>query len=126
MDIEGLLSNSLVFISDGSYNEKLAIDCCSCAAMIRCRLTGRCASVTWVEKSNMYSADKYCTELLGAIVLQLIIHVACKGKYHSPSMRPQICCNNKGVVFHGKHRWRPIVAKQAQADLLRYYKTLVL
>ena len=122
---EGLLSNSLVFMSDCSYNKKLAIDCCSCAAMIRCSLTGRCASVTWVEKSDRNLADNYRAELLGAIVLQLIIHVTCDGKYRSHSMRPRIGCDNKAVVFHGKHPWRPIIAKQAQADLLRYYKTLV-
>jgi hypothetical protein len=122
---EGLLTNSLDFMSDGSYNERLANHCCSCAAMIRCRQSGRCATVTWVEKSDRFSADNYRAELLGGIALQLLIHVACEGKYISPSMKPRIGCDNKGVVFHGKHPWRPIVATQTQGDLLRLYKMLV-
>jgi hypothetical protein len=40
-------------------------------------------------------------------------------------MKPRIGCDNKGVVSHGNHPWRPIEAKQTQADLLRYYKMLV-
>jgi hypothetical protein len=112
-------------MSDGSYDEKRAADICSCAAMIRCRLTGKTASVTWVEKSDRFSADNYRAELLGGIALQLIVRTACDGKHLSPSIRPRFGCDNKGVVYHGNHPWRPIAAKQLQADLLRYYKELV-
>ena len=122
---EGILRNSLIFMSDGSYDEKRAPDVCSCSAMIRCKISGHTASVTWVEHSDRFSADNYRAELLGAIALQLLIKVACDGKYISPVMRPRIGCDNVGVVFHGNHPWRPIAAKQMQADLLRYYKELV-
>lgn len=89
--------------------------------MIRCRVTGFTALVTWAEQNDFFSADNYRAELLGAIVLQLLIKTACDGKYVSPTMRPLIGCDkNEGVVYHGKHPWRPIAAKQLQADLLRY------
>ena len=83
------------------------------------------ASVTWSERSDRFSADNYRAELLGAIALQLLVQTACEGKYISPCMRPQIGCDNAGVVHHGNHPWRPVATRQLQADLLRYNKELV-
>jgi hypothetical protein len=122
---EGLLANTLVCMSDGSYNPLLAEDVCACAAIIECQRTGKRASVTWSEKSDLFSADNYRAEILGGISLQLIIRAACDGKYVTPSARPQIGCDNKGVVHHGSHPWRPLMANQSQADALRYYRELV-
>jgi hypothetical protein len=122
---EGLLANSLVMMSDGSYNEKIGRDLCSCAAVIYCRRTQQKATVTWVEKSDVYTADNYRAELLGGIALQLLVQVATDGKYISSEMRPRFGCDNKGVVHHGNHPRRPMPEKQQQADVLRYYKRLV-
>jgi hypothetical protein len=117
-----------VMMSDGSYDKVAANDrnnICSCAAIIECSKTGRCATVTWVEDSNCYTADNYRAERLGGIALELIIRTACEGKYISPSMCPQIGCNNNVVVYHGNHPWRPLSWNQAQVDVLRYDKQLV-
>ena len=122
---EGLLRNSLVMMSDGSYNEAVARDVCSCAAVIQCSTTGHRASVTWVEKSDNYTADNYRAEILGGIALQLLLSVAVDGKYISPSMRPIIGCDNSGVVLHGNTPYRPLPSQQGQADVLRYYKQLI-
>jgi hypothetical protein len=122
---KGLVTNSLVMMSDGSYDEMAANDVCSCAAIIKHSVTGQRASVSWVEKSDRFSADNYHAEILGGIALQLNFCTACEGKYISPSMRPRIGCNNNGVVYHGNHPWRPLQANQAQADVLWHYKQLV-
>jgi hypothetical protein len=122
---EALLSNSLVMMSDGSYDPLLAEDVCSCAAMVECSVTGRRASLSWVEKSDRLSADNYRAEILGGIALQMLVSVACDMKYISPSMKPHFGCDNNGVVYHGNHPHRPLPAKQAQADVLRYYRQLV-
>lgn len=122
---EGLLQNSLIMMSDGSYDPLLADDVCSCAAIISCQRTGQRASVTWVEKSDRYTADNYRAEILGGIALQLIVRTACESKYISPSMRPRFGCDNNGVVRHGNFPRRPLPAKQPQADVLRYYRELV-
>jgi hypothetical protein len=122
---EGLVTNSLVMMSDDSYDEMAANDACSCAAIIEHSMTGQRASVLWVEKSNRFSADNYRAEILGGIALQLILCTACEGKYISPSIRPRIGCDNNGVVYHGNHPWRPLQANQAQADVLWHYKQLV-
>lgn len=98
---DGLLTNSLVMMSDGSYDKMAANDVCSCTAIIEHSITGKRASVSWVEKSDRFSADNYPAEILGGIALQLILCTACEGKYISPSMRPHIGCDNNGVVYHG-------------------------
>ena len=122
----GLLKNTLILMSDGSYNSAIATDACSCASIIlRTDTTGDRAKVTWVERSDVHTADNYRAELLGAIALQLLVRVALDGKYVNKDMRPRFGCDNKTVVFHGNHPHRPMPEKQAQADLLQYFKYLV-
>ena len=121
----GLLNNTLVLMSDGSYNRGMAPEVCSSASIILRSDTGDRAVVTWVEKSDVHTADNYRAELLGAIALQLLVRVALDGKYICKDMRPRFGCDNKTVVFHGNHPYRPMPEKQAQADLLRYLKLLV-
>lgn len=120
-----LLAGNLIIMSDGSYNENIALDVCSCATVFRDKITNDSARVTWAEKSNAHTADNYRAELLGAIAIQLILKVASDGKYIPRDLRPQCGCDNKTVVYHGNHPRRPMPEKQAQADLLRYYKRLV-
>ena len=62
---------------------------------------------------------------MGSIAIQLLLSVALDGIYVSPSCRPRVGCDNKGVVFHGNHPQRPLPSTQRQADLLRYFKQLV-
>ena len=113
---ESLLNNTLVMMSDGAYEPLLAEDVCSCAMIVMCTRTGQRASLTWAERSDRLSADNYRAEILGGIALQLLVKVACEGKYLSPSMSPRFGCDNKGVVHHGNHQWRPLPANQGQAD----------
>jgi hypothetical protein len=112
-------------MSDGSYNENIALDVCSCAAVFRDKVSNESACVTWVKKSDAHTTDNYRAKLLGAISIQLILKVASDGKYIPRNLRPQCGCDNKTIVYHGNHPCRPMPAKQAQADLLRYYKRLV-
>jgi hypothetical protein len=109
----------------GSFNSVIATDACSCASIILRTDTGDRAKVTWVERSDVHTADNYRAELLGAIALQLLVKVALDGKYLNKDMRPRFGCDNKTVIFHCNHPYRPMPEKQAQADLLRYFKYLV-
>jgi hypothetical protein len=103
----------------------IATDACSCAFIILRSNTGDQAKVTSVKRSDVHTADNYRAELLGAIALQLLVKVALDGKYVNKDMRPCFGCDNKTVVFHGNHPYRPMPEKQARADLLRYFKYLV-
>ena len=104
-----LLAGNLIIMSDGSYNENIALHVCSCATVFRNKITNESAHVTWVEKSNAHTADNYRAELLGAIAIQLILKVASDGKYIPCDLRPQCGCDNKTVVYHGNH---PVVPCQ--------------
>ena len=121
----GLMRGTLIMVSDGSYNDRIARDVCSCAAILHCKETQNRASVTWVERTSTQCATNFRAEILGSIAIQLLLSVALDGKYVSPSCRPRVGCDNKGVVFHGNHPHRPLASTQRQADLLRYFKKLV-
>lgn len=60
-------------MSVGSYNEKIGQDLCSCTVIIYCKKSGNKATVIWVYKSIVYTADNYWAELLGGIALQLLV-----------------------------------------------------
>lgn len=79
-----------------------------------------------MEKSTSDTADNYRAEILGTISLQLVISVAIDGKYVSPSSCVRLGCDNDGVVKHGNHAYRPLPSTQSQADVLRYFKDMVL
>jgi hypothetical protein len=100
-------------MSDGSYNVNIALYVCSCAVLFRDKATGESARVTWVEQSNVHTADNYRAELLGAIAIQLLLKVASDGKYIPCDLRPQCGCDNKTVIYHGNHPRRPMSEKQA-------------
>jgi len=90
-------------MSDGSYNPAIATDACICASIILRIDTGDRAKVTWVESSDVHTADNYRAELFGAIALQLLVKVALDDKYINKDMRPRFGCDNKTVVYHGNH-----------------------
>ena len=122
---DALMRGTLICMSDGSYNERVSREVCSCAAILACKRTGFRATVSWVERSNTHSATNFRGEILGSIAIQLLLKVAMDGKYVESSCRPRIGCDNKGVVHHGNHPFRPLPTNQKQADLLRYFKGLV-
>jgi hypothetical protein len=95
------MAGNLIAMSDGSYNDKIALDVCSCAVVLRDRVTNETARVSWVEKSDNHIADNYQSELLGAIAIQLLLKVASDGKYVPRDLRPQCGCNNLTMVWHG-------------------------
>jgi hypothetical protein len=115
----------LVIGHDGSYMPHLANNICACAAVFNCSHTNQYVNVTWVEKSTKKAANNYCTKILGGCSTQLIIKVAitgCNVLGHGPLT---IGCNNMGVVQHGNSPWHPMLEKQPQSGVLRYFKGLM-
>ena len=96
---------------------------CSAAVMIYCKVTKCRAKGSVVEKSA--DADNYRAELLGGLLVQLILKAASQRRT-SPYAPVAIDCDNMGVVKHGNTASKALQEKQAQADVLRVFKLIML
>jgi hypothetical protein len=68
-----MINNSLVWVTDGSYDRKKEIDLCGVGWIIFCTKRGFCLTGTFWEKSNL--ASSYRAELLGLCALHLLARV---------------------------------------------------
>jgi hypothetical protein len=119
------MRGSLVIGHDGSYMLHLTNNIVACTVVFYCSHTNQHADVTWVEKSTKKVANNNRAEILGACSTQLIIKAAITGHNvlgHGPLT---VGCNNMGVVQHGNSPWHPMLEKQPQSDVLRYFKGLM-
>ena len=110
---------------DGLYMPMVANDVCSWAVVPHCPREDKYAEVTWVERSTKRSTDNYRAEIFGRCCAQLIVKVAVAGRGVLGSATPCFGCDNMGVVLHGTNYRRPLLKKQEQSDVLRYFKQLV-
>jgi hypothetical protein len=119
------MHGTLVIGHDGSYMPHLANNVCSCAVVFYCSHANQYADVTWVEKSTKKAANNYHAKILGACSTQLIIKEEITGRNvlgHGPLT---VGCDNMGVVRHGNSPRHPMLEKQPQSDVLRYFKRLM-
>ena len=119
------MRGSLLIRHDGSYMLMVANDVCLCAVVLHSTREDKYADVTWVERSTKRSADNYRAEILGGCCAQLIVKAAVAGRGVLGSATPCFGCDNMGVVLHGTNYWCPLLEKQAQSDVLRYFKQLI-
>ena len=78
-----------------------------------------------MERSTKCSAGNYGTEILGGCCAQLIVKAAIAGRGVLGSATPCFGCDNMGVVLHGTNYRCPLLEKQAQSDVLQYFKQLI-
>jgi hypothetical protein len=121
----GLMRGLLLIGHDGSYMPHLANNVCTCATVIFCSHMTQYADVTWVKKSTKKSANYYCAEIFGGCSTQLIIKAAITGRNVLGHGTLTAGCDNMGVVRHGNSPQRPMLEKQPQSDVLRYFKGLM-
>jgi hypothetical protein len=120
-----LKRGSLVIGHDSSNMPHLANNIVACTAVFYCSHTNQYVDVTWVERSIKKVANNYRANILGACSTQLIIKAAITGHNilgHGPLT---VGCNNMGMVRHGNSPWYPMLEKQQQSDVLRYFKGLM-
>ena len=125
MDFPRPEAGSLLIGHDGAYMPMVANDVCLCAVVLHCTGEDKYAGVTWVEQSTKCSADNCCTKILGGYCAQLIVKAAAAGRGVLGLATPCFGCDNMGVVLHGTNFWRPLLEKQAQSDVLWYFKQLI-
>jgi hypothetical protein len=119
------MQGSLVLGHDGSYMLHLANKVVACAAVFYHSYTNQYADITWVKRSTKKAANNYHAKILGACSTQLIIKApitGCNILGHGPLT---VGCNNMGVVQHDNSPRHPMLEKQPQSDVLRYFKGLM-
>ncbi len=82
--------------------------------------------MTWVGRSMYRLADNYRAEILDGCCAQLLVKAAIAGRGVLGSATPSFGCDNMGIVLDGTNYWRPLLEKQAQSDILRYFLQLIL
>ncbi len=120
------MGGSLLIGHDGLYMPMVANDVCSCAVVHHCLREDKYAEVTWVERSTKRSADNYRADILGGCCAQMIVKAVVAGRGVLGSATPCFGCENMGVVLQGKNYWHPLLKKQAQSNVLQYFKQLIL
>ncbi len=105
--VEGMKSNTLLWVTDGSYDRKTAADLCGVGWIIFCNKTGlRLTGIFW-ERSP--AASSYWTEMLGLCALHLIAR-ALSEFYKIKEWKATMECNNKRALEQSSytcHRIRP-------------------
>ncbi len=111
---------------DGLCMPMVANDVCLCAVVLHCTWKDKYTDVTWVERSSKRSVDNYRAEILGGCCAQLIVKASVADQGVLGAATPSFRCHNMGVILHGNNACRLLLKKQAQADVLRYFKQLIL
>jgi hypothetical protein len=119
------MQGSLLIRHDGSYMPMATNNICLCAVVLHCTREDKYAEVTWVEQSTKRSVDNYHAEILGGCCAQLIVKAVVAGRMVLGLATPCFGCDNMGVVLHGTNYRHPLLDKQAQSDVLRYFKQLI-
>jgi hypothetical protein len=101
--IQGMETNSLIWVTDGSYDRKRAPVISGVGWIIFCQMTGkRLVGLFW-EKSSL--ASLYRAELLGLCLLHLVA-LALFEFYKVSGWKAALGCNNlRTLILSSKERW---------------------
>ncbi len=89
---EEMKNYTLIWVTDGSYDRKKAIDLCGVGRIIFCTKTGSCLTGTFWEQSNSTSA--YRAEMLGLCKVHLLAWAVAE-YYKVKEWSAMLCCDNK-------------------------------
>ena len=121
---DSIRSGSLVCCHDGSFMGDLDPAVCSAAGLLLCRSTGKVATISVAEQSNIKTASNYRAEILGGLMVTLILQAATTDRSIQYSS-VEVFCDNIGVVRHGNDSGGRLKEGQAQLDVLRALKLTV-
>jgi len=99
--VEGMKSNTLTWVTEGSYDRKRAADLCGVGWVIFCNKTGTRLTGTFWERSP--AASSYRSEMLGLCCLHLLARGL--SEFHQI-----LCCDNKSALeqsAYTRQRIRP-------------------
>ena len=112
---DAVTNNTLICVTDGSYNLKAAPTICTAGWIIFCRATGRFISSSLIERSD--SASSYRGELLGMLAIYLILYAI--EEYYEVNGGTDILCDNKGALYTFQKKSKRIPAGAKNNDIQR-------
>ena len=118
---ECLKNKTLVCITDGSYNEQVALGVCSAGWVMACTQTKRQISGTLIERSDY--ADSYRGELLGMLTIRLFL-LAVEEYHNTISGGNEVCCDNKGALFTFEKKYKRVPTGRTNIDVHRVLRTI--
>ncbi len=114
--IQGMESNTLLWVTDGSYDRKHAPVFSRVGWIIFCQTTGKRLVGSFWEKVS--SASSYLAKLLGLCLLH-IFALALSEFYKLSGWKATLCCDNLRALPLSLHDQRCIKPKATYSDLLR-------
>ena len=93
--VEGMKNNTLIWVTDGSYDKDRAIYLCGVGWIIFCTATGNRLTGSCWESSN--AASSYRAEMLGLCALHLFAR-ALTEYFKVKKWRATICCDNQRAL----------------------------
>ena len=112
-------SNTLIWVTDGSYNQKRAADLYGVGWIIFCSKTGLRLTGTFWERSP--AASSYRAEMLCMCALNLFAR-ALSEIYKIQEWKATLGCDNKRALEQSSHTCRRIRPSAKCADIQRSFK----
>jgi hypothetical protein len=109
-------NSTLLWVTDGSYNRKLAADLSGAGWIIICYMTGSRLTGSFWKRST--AANLYPTELLGLSALH-ILERAIEEYYQIKKWTAVMCCYNKEALEMSSYHLQGIKSSVKCADVQR-------
>ena len=123
MLIDGVKNNTIIGVTDGSYDRKVAPNISGAGWLVCCTSSEKILRANFYEKSK--SDSSYRGELLGLVALHTFLYAICN--FHNISFTtPNICCDNISALRQSGYRRRRVKTGACQADVLRVLRTIKL
>ena len=113
--------NTLVMVTDGSYNKTLAPKISGAGWMITFTTSQKMLGGWFYEASA--KAGSYRGELLGTVTIHLLTAFAAEF-YIIPTCRGQVHCDNKGALHQALKRLQRVRTGAKHSDLLRSLRSI--
>ncbi len=118
---EGMTHNSLIWVTDDSYDRKKARDLSGVGWIIFCTRTGLRLMGTFWEKST--GANSYHAEMLVLCALHLLAQAVAEF-YKVDKWAAILCCDNKHALELSSHHRRRIRPRAKCADTSRNLRAI--
>ena len=118
--VEGMVNNTLIWVTDGSYDRNRATDLSGVGWVIFCTASARRLTGSFWEKSS--SASSYRAEMLGLCALHLLARALAEF-YKIEKWDATICCDNERALECSNLHQQRIKPSAKCADIRRSFRS---